>query len=470
MKSTGIALALSALLFRTAPWAQSAMDMHMDMDAPMQDGASMGMPLPLNQPTGSGTAWAPGDSPVHDHAFHSQVGEWNIMAHGDIYFRYVRQNANHEEKWRPDAAATAGNSDYPDRERGGDKLDFPNWAMVVADRPVSGGDRLLFRAMISLDPWTEGKTGYPLLAQSGEGLVDRQHPHDLFMELAAMYKHRFDADNDAFLYFGLPGEPALGPVAFMHRPSAWNNPDAPLAHHTQDATHITSGVATLGWIHGKYKVDGSLFRGREPDGDRLDIETPGFDSYSLRLTGNVSKSFSAQVSGGYLRDTEPDEPGVDVFRGTASLDHSVRLGEDGVWSGSIIYGFNDFVHGAVSGTTHALTLEADRDFRKTALWGRWESVERLSGELDVPGPENRFSWVHALTAGAGVTVAKAGGMELFLGAQGTVNAMDEGLEPSYGAWPVSGEIFLKLGPAAMKMGSHGHHSDSGMDMGGMEMN
>ena len=146
----------------------------------------MPMPMVLGEPEGSGTAWLPGSTPVHDHAYHLMAGPWNLMMHGALYGRYTRQNLNNEDKWGPLPAATAGTSLYPDLERGEDKTEFPNWAMVAADRAVMGDDRLLFRAMMSLDPWTEGREGYPLLFQSGEGLVDRQHAHDLFMELAAL--------------------------------------------------------------------------------------------------------------------------------------------------------------------------------------------------------------------------------------------------------------------------------------------
>ncbi len=457
MKSMRLSFFLGILFLQAGLWAQSEM--------------SMSLPMPLNEPMGSGTAWLPASSPVHEHAFHFQAGDWNLMAHGDFNARYTRQNANNEDKWRPlisnqangagppgpiGATGTAGRSLYPDRERGGDQVDLPNWAMLSADRVVWGEDRLLLRVMMSLDPLTEGRKGYPLLFQTGEGLTDRQHAHDLFMEMAALYKHHFTEADHAYLYLGLPGEPALGPAAFMHRPSAWNDPDAPLAHHMQDATHITYGVATAGWIHRNVKLEGSCFRGREPDNDRWNIERPGFDSYSLRLGADLGESFSLQGSGGYLQDTEPDAAGVDLFRGTLSLDHNIRIGEDGNWASAIFYGSNTYVHGPLRGMTNSLGVETNREFNRAAIWGRWESLERLGGELDLPGPENRFFWVHALTAGAGWTVAKAAGMECVAGGQGTLNVTEKELEPFYGKLPLAWEIFLKLRPAAMKMHGHMH--------------
>jgi len=167
MQLSCLSYTLGILLVPAGIWAQ--MDMHRGeaMEKPMQ--MTMPMAMPLNEPTGSGTAWLPTSSPVHDHAYHSQVGKWNLMAHGEVYFRYTQQNANNQDKWSPGPKATAGNSLYPGLERGDETIDFPNWAMLQADRPVFAEDRLLFRGMMSLDPWTEGRTGYPLLFQSGDG-------------------------------------------------------------------------------------------------------------------------------------------------------------------------------------------------------------------------------------------------------------------------------------------------------------
>src|SRR5204863_8412876 len=108
------------------------------------------------------------------------------------------------------------------------------------------------RVMLSVDPATVGKSGYPLLLQTDEAvnglpLIDRQHPHDLFMELAATYNHPLGRDGGSvFLYAGLPGEPALGPPTFMHRFSGTEIPEAPISHHWLDSTHITFGVVTGG--------------------------------------------------------------------------------------------------------------------------------------------------------------------------------------------------------------------------------
>src|SRR5687768_2320289 len=134
--------------------------------------------------------------------------------------------------------------------------------------------------MVSLEPATIGKRGYPLIGQTGETadgkthLIDRQHPHDLFMELAATYSRNISDTASVFLYVGLPGEPALGPPAFMHRTSGVDNPEAPITHHWLDSTHITFGVVTAGVVVNNWKLEASAFRGREPDQHRFDIEPP----------------------------------------------------------------------------------------------------------------------------------------------------------------------------------------------------
>src|SRR5262249_14655324 len=151
-------------------------------------------------------------------------------------------------------------------------------------RPLGSGT-IGFRAMLSLEPATIGRTGYPLLLQTGETangrtpLIDRQHPHDLFMELATSYSAPV-GPGTGFLYFGLPSEPALGPPTYMHRASGYDDPAAPITHHWLDSTHVTMGVATGGWTWRDVKVEGSIFTGREPDQHRWDIEEPRFDSYA----------------------------------------------------------------------------------------------------------------------------------------------------------------------------------------------
>src|SRR5690606_34685859 len=236
--------------------------------------------------------------------------KWMYMFHGNLFLRY-------------------NNQDIGERgTRGAAMVDAPNWLMAMGQRAVGKRGLFRFSTMLSLDPLTIGGGGYPLLYQSGETwqgqpLVDRQHPHDLFSELSVAYTHRFSHHTDAFVYLAYPGEPALGPVAFMHRVSSLYNPDAPISHHWQDATHITFGVATLGVRHRRFKLEGSVFTGREPNEERYGFDRPRFDSYAVRLSYNPSAAWALQTSHAWVRDVHESGPREDVRRTTATAIHSL---------------------------------------------------------------------------------------------------------------------------------------------------
>src|SRR5207244_1960143 len=170
--------------------------------------------------------------------------KWMYMLHSNLFLRYNNQDFSNKGS------------------RGGSEFDAPDWLMFMGQRQVGKNGLFHFSTMFSLDAPLGGGSGYPLLFQSGEAykgnaIVDRQHPHDLFSELSVSYAHALSNKADVFVYVGYPGEPALGPVAFMHRPSALDNPDAPISHHWVDATHVTFGVATIGVRYGQFKIEGS---------------------------------------------------------------------------------------------------------------------------------------------------------------------------------------------------------------------
>jgi len=218
-----------------------------------------------------------------------------------------------------------------------------DWMLMGMAQRQLGDGTLGFRAMVSPDPFM-GPRGYPLLFASGETadgrttLIDRQHPHELFMELAGSYSYNLSANSSVFLYAGLPGEPELGPSAFMHRTSGADIPEAPLTHHWLDSTHITFGVVTLGAVLDKWKIEASAFRGREPDQFRYDIESPTLDSFSGRITWNPIQELSMQVSYGHLRSPEQLMPEVNENRLTASATYTQPFGPGNVWSTTAAWG------------------------------------------------------------------------------------------------------------------------------------
>lgn len=329
--------------------------------------------------------------------------------------------------------------------RGAEKWFGTNMMMATARRRLGPGD-LGLKSMLSLDPALTGKKGYPLLLQTGETadgrspLIDRQHPHDLFMELAVSYSVAWDENRSVFGYFGLPGEPALGPPAFMHRFSGLDNPEAPITHHWQDATHIAYGVATAGAVWKDVKVEGSVFRGREPDQYRWDIEPPKFDSFSGRISFNPGRNWALQASAGKIKSPEQLDSGENVDRVTASASFN-RPWSGGNWQTTFVWGQN-----SRSGR-HRLDgylLESAASFRGHTFFGRVERVAKddlfdpsaaLHGQIfkvqkAALGYVRDFDWVKHLVLG--------------LGAAGSLDFLPAALAPFYGKNPASFMIFARI--------------------------
>jgi len=252
---------------------------------PGMNGHEMSSTINIGEPMareGSGTAWLPDSSPIYARMKMFSDGSM-LMAHGTAFLRYT---------------GTGSDRDFSVAGKGSrQRADAPSMFMLMYAKPLTDNSQLGLRAMFSLDPLIERGWGYPLLYQSGESyggqpMHDRQHPHDFISELAATYSYKFDDKNSVYFYAGYPGEPALGPVAYFHRPSAANNPDAPLGHHWQDASHITFGVLTAGYTHRKVKFEVSAFNGTEPDENRWAFDRPKLNSFSARLSFNPTKEWS----------------------------------------------------------------------------------------------------------------------------------------------------------------------------------
>ncbi len=374
-------------------------------------------PYPMTREA-SGTAWQP-DAAGHA-GLHAMRGAWMLMLHGMSDLVWDRQGG----------------------PRGDDAVFGANMLMAMADRRLGSGT-LGLRAMTSLEPATIGKDGYPLLLQTGETadgvtpLIDRQHPHDLFMELAASYAIA-RGRNSAFVYAGLPGEPALGPPAFMHRFSAANDPVAPITHHWLDSTHITFGVVTAGAVLDRVKVEASAFRGREPDPNRWNLDRPKLDSHAFRVSANPARSLALQVSHGRLNGPEPLEPDVDQNRTTASaiLDGAWRAGH---WEGTLAWGRNRnrpghsldgfLAEGAAGfGDSHTLFARAER-VEKDDLFA---ASDPRAGEVFTVGEATvgwRFDPVRRPHARAGLGVA------------GTVAFVPRAIRGVYGDRPGSVLVF-----------------------------
>ncbi|HKC40869.1 MAG TPA: hypothetical protein VKC15_15120 [Gemmatimonadales bacterium] len=326
------------------------------MPMPMSGGV-LGIP---DSRAGSGTAWLPDSSPMH--AAHFSAGRWSLMVHGIVAPLY----------------------DYQRGPRGNDQVNVINWGMLTARRQMAGGS-LALRAMLSADPWTVGPRGYPLLLQSGESyrgapLVDRQHPHDLWIELAALWERPLAANLAASLYLAAVGEPAVGPPAFQHRPSAQSDPFAPLGHHWQDATHTTYGALTAGLFSRAVKVEASAFNGREPDAQRTDFDFRHIDSYSVRVAANPGARWSLSVWYAYLESPEELHADEAIHRYGAAL-----LTSQGRLNAAFVWGANAELGGT---TSHSLLAEGDVEvLRGHHMFTRVEYVRKSGEDLAVlPGP------------------------------------------------------------------------------------
>ena len=372
----------------------------------------------------SGTAWQPDATPMHAH--HMMNGDWATMVHYNVFLAYDDQSG----------------------PRGDEQINSINWLMLMATKRDADNE-LTFRGMFSLEPATTTKKGYPLLFQSGEAyngtpLIDRQHPHDFFMELAARYRRVLDPDTILSLYVAPSGEPALGPPAFPHRMSAMDNPAAPISHHWLDSTHISFGVLTAGIARKTWQLEGSWFNGREPDDDRWDIEKPELDSYSGRLTWNPSSEWSAQVSHGYLKSPEELHPEEDLHRTTASLIHTTKLGSGSHIATTFGWGRNDPGNLA----TDAYLIEPAYITDSYSVFMRAEYVEKTGEELGLL-PDDRKIPVKQLTLGATRELVDARPWKLALGASVTYSFKPADLDSVYGDDPVGFWVFFRLRPAAM---------------------
>jgi hypothetical protein len=369
----------------------------------------------------SGTAWQP-DASTHEGA-HIMRGPWTIMAH----------------------ATLTGIYDWQEGPRGDEKSFVAGMVMGMAQRPVGDLGTLQLRAMLSPDPFM-GKRGYPLLLASGETadgitpLVDRQHPHDLFMELSASYSHKLSDKDSVFVYAGLPGEPAFGPPAFMHRLSIMDSPEAPISHHWLDSTHITFGVVTAGYVHDNWKVEASRFRGREPDEHRYDIEAPKLDSTAVRLSWNPTSNWSLQASWADVKSPEQLEPQVNQTKWSASAIYTVPFGNGGWWSTTAAWGRRSSGHEDLDAWVLESALKPNADW---TIFGRAERVD--NNELLSTGDHHGPTFTVSKASLGAIRDWRLSDHATFgLGGLYAVNFVPGGLEAAYGGDPNGAMAFVRL--------------------------
>lgn len=382
----------------------------------------------------SGTSAEPNSTPTP--MLMTMKGKWMLMLHGNAFLTSTQQTG----------------------PRGADKVYSTNWIMPMAQRNLGPGE-LTLRAMFSLEPATITARQYPLLFQQGETafgtpIRDGQHPHDFFMEIAALYDLRLGHKTLLSFYAAPMGDPAIGPTAYPHRASSMENPVGTLGHHQQDSTHIAADVFTVGVTHGIARIEASGFHGREPDEFRWNINHGAVDSWSTRLTLQPGKNWSGQVSYARLRSPEQTFPNEDQARTTASAMYNKPLG--GVL-GSARDATNNWATTVVWGRTRSLSdsakqnsylLESLLRFKtKNSIWTRIENASR-SNELLNPHAAQEFpiGHVQAYTFGYDRDLDLVPHVRAALGAQVTTYGVPAVLKQAYGSHPVGVSVFMRLRP------------------------
>lgn len=386
--------------------------------------------------TASGTSSEPGSTPMSMLMLHTD--NWTFMFHGQAFLDLEQQSGL----------------------RGGDKLFSTNWIMPMAQRRF-GSSTLTLRTMLSFDPATVTGRFYPELFQQGEtafrkAIVDGQHPHDFLMEIAALFDTRIGEKTLLSFYVAPVGDPAMGPLAYAHRPSAAENPLSPLGHHLADSTHIADDVVTVGITHRAVRLEASGFHGREPDEHRWDLDSGRIDSWSGRLTVSPVSNWSGQFSFAHLTSPEELHPEDDLLRMTASVSYNRPL-NGGNWASLILWGRNrSLTNGMVA---NGFLAESTLQFKKTNyIWGRIENVDRtneLLATTTTPSPEERvIGRVQAWSIGYDRDIPMVPHLQTAIGLQATFYGVPDTLKTAYGSHPAGVVAFLRIRPIG---GMHHHH-------------
>jgi hypothetical protein len=359
-------------------------------------------------------------------------GRWMLMFHGSAFLLDQQQSG----------------------PRGGDKFFSINWLMPMAQRELGRGV-FTVRTMLSIEPATVTQRRYPLLFQEGETafgrpITDGQHPHDLFMEIAALYDLKIGERGLLSFYAAPIGDPALGPTAFPHRSSATENPVAALGHHQEDSTHVAADVVTVGVAYDRVRVEASGFHGREPNENRWNIDQGAIDSWSTRITVASGKNWSGQFSYGRIASPEAQSPGDDQDRMTASVMYN-KLFTGGNWAGTIVWGrTKSRPDGAIF---NSYLLESTIRFRtRNYVWTRIENAERSSelifgnGPLPASFQEAPIGRVQAYTFGYDRDFKLVPHLATAIGAQASVYGVPSSLRAAYGTRPAGVAIFVRLRP------------------------
>ena len=378
----------------------------------------------------SGTSAEPNSTPMP--MLMKMHGPWMLMFHANAFITDEQQTS----------------------PRGGDKLFSTNWFMPMAQRRVGAG-QLTLRAMFSLEPATITDRRYPLLFQQGETafgvpIADGQHPHNFFMELAALYDLKLNPRTLLSFYAAPVGDPAIGPIAYPHRASALENPVGALGHHQEDSTHISDDVITAGIAYRIVRLEASGFHGREPNENKWNIHQGSIDSWSTRLTVQPGQNWSAQYSYGRLASPEQLYPAENQARTTASIQYN-RPFRNGNLASTVLWGRTRSIPDNAKENSYLLESTL-RFYSHNYVWTRMENAGRsnelLVGEHALPPGffEEPLTHVQAYTFGYDRDINVVPHLSSAIGAQFTVYGVGAPLKPIYGADPIGVNVFIRLRP------------------------
>ena len=440
-------------------WAQSGSAQMQGMK--MGPAAAVDAPMPMKMAANSSAAMLLRQSSGTDvqprtwamPQLMQSFGRWQLMWMGQAFLTDVQQWGVPEGVIAPVPAGAPANEQEP---TGLDKLYSTNWGMLAAAHPLGPG-AVMLRSMLSLEPATITDRRYPELFQTGETaygvpIVNGQHPHNFVMELAAEVAEPLNKNIRGYIYYGLLGDPALGPTAYPHRASAAEFPQAALGHHYEDSTHIADNVATVGVEDGWMRLEASGFCGREPGENRWTISVCGMDSWSARMAISPViagvRGLTAQISTGRLTHPEASSAG-DIERTTASAEYVAGKGPVSGWASSLIWGRNYKTDGRYA--VNALTAETLVPLKqKNLITGRYEWSQRdelfeydpaVKRELAAEG--HRWFDVSAFTEGYTRVLGNWHNTELGAGANLTEYYVPDALRPYYGKYPMGVSVYVR---------------------------
>jgi hypothetical protein len=428
-RTASIIVLISSVLFVNCPApAQSMPDVpNMAGHEHMSDGMqAASFEEAIENHGSSGTSVEPISTPIP--MMMSMHRGWMLMLHGEAFLNVLQQSGPRES----------------------DKVFSTNWIMPMAQRNFGPG-KLTLRTMLSLEPATVTERRYPELFQVGEtafgkAIVNGQHPHDLFMEIAALYDWKLAPSTLLSFYVAPVGDPAIGPTAYPHRTSASEDPMATLGHHLEDSTHIAADVITMGLAYKKARIEASGFHGREPDENRWNIDQGRIDSYSARLTVAPTANWIGQFSAARIVSPEVLVPNDDQFRMTASIAYNRPL-PVGNWASTLLWGRTRTL--GQSQPFNGYLVESTLKFaKKNYVWGRIENVDRSTELLDALPfsalSEGFLARVQAYTAGYARDFHIVDRADTGIGAQVTFYEKPSFLTPIYGAHPTGVVLFFRV--------------------------